>query len=138
LFRSILVALERYITISNYASEYYGSASFTDDFLIPLLKYIILFALIPVITFAASKLSAQEVPLPVIIAKYGSYLVPFLLLYIVGIIFSLIKLGFPFTAVSTISALGPILIVPVIIILEKPVKVFDRIYVLIALSIVSD
>lgn len=134
---SILVALERYITVSNYSSDYFGSASFTDDFLIPLLKYIILFALIPVITFAASKLSAQEVSLPVIIAKYGSYLVPFLLLYVIGIIFSLIKLGFPFTVVSTISILGPVLIIPTLIILEKPVKVFDRIYVLIALSIVS-
>jgi|SRR5690625_573019 len=134
---SILVALERYISVSNYSSDYFGSASFTDDFLIPLLKYIILFALIPVITFAASKISAQEVSLPVIIAKYGSYLVPFLLLYVIGIIFSLIKLGFPFTVVSTISVLGSVLIIPILIILEKPVKVFDRIYVLIALSIVS-
>lgn len=133
---SILVALNGYISVSNY-SDLYGSASFADDFLIPLLKYIILFALIPVITFAASKVSAQEVSLPVIIAKYGSYLVPFSLLYVVGVVFSLIKLGFPFTAVTNISIMGPVLIIPILLILEKPVKVFDRVYVLIALSIVS-
>lgn len=132
---SILVALNGYIVASNFDS--YVSASFADDFLIPMLKYIILFALIPTVTFAASKISAQEVSFPVIIAKYGSYLVPFLLLYVIGIIFSLIKLGFPFTAVTTISLLGPVIIIPILIILEKPVKVFDRVYVLIALSIVS-
>jgi|SRR5690625_277071 len=134
---SILVALNGYISVNNYYNDILGSASFADNFLIPLLKYIILFALIPVVTFVASKISAQEVPLPTIIAKYGSYLVPFLLLYVIGILFTLIKLGFPFTTVTTISILGPVLIVPILIILEKPVKVFDRMYVLIALSIVS-
>jgi hypothetical protein len=133
---SILAALSGYISVSNY-NDIFGTASFADDFLIPMLKYIILFALIPVVTFAASKVSAQEVSLPTIIGKYGSYLVPFLLLFVVGIIFSLIKLGFPFSAVTNISLIGPVLIIPILIILEKPVKVFDRVYVLIVLSLVS-
>src|SRR5699024_4371891 len=133
---SILVALNNYISASAY-NDLFGSSSFADDFLIPLLKYIILFGLIPVVTFAASKISAQEVSLPTILAKYGSYLVPFLLLYVVGIIFTLIKLGFPFTAVTSLSIMGSVLIIPVLIILENPVKVFDRVYVLIALGLVS-
>ena len=64
---SILVALNSYITASNYHGILGSSASFADDFLIPLLKYVILFALIPVVTFAASIVSAHDVSLTTIL-----------------------------------------------------------------------
>lgn len=143
---SLLIALNTYISESTQQSWYdFGSdwfstntsISFVDYFLIPLVKYVILFGILATLTFAATKLVSQQISFKEIIAKFGGYLVPFLLLYVLGILFSLIKLGFPFTIVYSVSLLAPSIIVPILILTEKPVKGFDLVYVIIGLSIVT-
>lgn len=126
---SLIIALNIYIM--------FDFVLFYDSFVVPLLKNVILFGLVATITFAAAKVSIQDVSISDVIAKYGAYLIPFLLLYVVGILFSVVKLGFPFTLVTTISILGSILIIPILILTEKAIKGFDPVYIIIALSLVS-
>lgn len=134
---AVIISLNNYISVVNEASGW-GDIPFLEGFVVPLLKHILMLGAIAIIIFAAAKVALQEVSVLDIFAKYGAYLVPFILLFIVHVIFNLIKLTQPpFDIVGTISILGPVLIVPVLIIIERSVKGLDRVYMIIAVSFLS-
>ncbi len=133
---ALIISLDSYITLVR--ADTFESVSFFDTFLVPLFKYIVMFAAIAAITFAAAKVALQDIKVTDVIAKYGAYMMPFILLFIVSIIFNLIKLTQePFHIVGIISLLGPVLIVPVLIITERAVKGLDLIYTIVVVSLIN-
>ena len=130
---SLIISLNIYVSASR-GDHLFGSASFGDDFLVPLIKYIILFGLIALITFGASKLAGQKVDIQDVIAKYGALLLPFMLLYIVGIILSFLKLNF---GITTIALLGPVIMIPILIVKQNAIKGFDEVYLLLGMIVVT-
>ncbi|MEC5424653.1 hypothetical protein QGM71_14225 [Virgibacillus sp. C22-A2] len=110
--------------------------SFFDSFILPLLQFILLFALLAGLTFGGTKFAAQAVSFKDVLAKFGAYSVPFLVLSVIGGIFSVIGLPLAGT-ILILSLVGPLLLVPTFILLEQPAAGFDRIYVLLGIYIVS-
>lgn len=132
---SLLVALGSYLTARQLGS-FMMEASFVDSFLIPLIQFIILFAVIIALIFAGAKIAAQSLSFTDVIAKVGAYTVLFLVLTIVGSLLTLIGLSVAGVLVI-LGLLGPIIIVPTLVLLEQPANGFDRIYVLLGIYVVS-
>ena len=132
---SILIALGSYL-IANQIVSIWGGVSFVDSFLIPFIQFIILFAVVIALVFGGAKMAAQSLSFTDVIAKVGAYTVPFLVLTIVGSLLTLIGLSVAGVLVI-LGLLGPILIIPTLILLEQPANGFDRIYVLIGIYVVS-
>lgn len=135
----MIVAFTLVISIEHFTylkREY--SAEFFDDLAVPFLKYVLLFAIIIGLIFGAVRVAAQNVTIQDVLAKYGAYLVPFLLLFAVSIIFDIIDMtGLPFSTVGFIAMIGPVLLIPVFILAEKTVKGFDFIYTAVVLVLFS-
>lgn len=135
---TLFIALNSYFVSQSIYDDLYGpSVTFLDDFLKPLVKNLVGFGLIATVTFAATKVALQDISYADVIAKYGAYLMPFLLLYIVGMLLSLLTLGFPFTLASTVGLSGTVLVVPVLILIEQPIKKFDKVYIIIGLILAA-
>ncbi len=133
---SLLVALSYHLILSTIQMGFFMQISFLDSFILPFIIFTILYLLIAGLTFAGAKLSVQAVTFPDVIAKYGAYLVPFLLLFTSGILFWLIGLSALAGLILFISILGSLLIAPTFILMEQEPVGFDRIYVLIGLYII--
>lgn len=135
---SLVIALNSYYTSQTIYQDLLGpSASFVDDFVKPLFKHILMFGLIASATFAATLVANQNRSYTDILAKYGAYIMPFMLLYLAGTLFSVLTLGFPFTLASTVGLSGTILVVPVLILIEEPIKKFDKVYIIVGLVLIT-
>lgn len=110
---------------------------FEAEFFIPLLKYLLVFGLLGIIIFVAAKVGQQELSIKETYAKYGAYLVPFALLFVAGLIFSLIKLWLLYTIATMFSLVGIVLFIPIFILSEQEVKGFDLVYTTITVTLVS-
>lgn len=132
---SLLVALGSYL-MAKQISSFMTEASFVDSFLIPLIQFIILFAVIIALIFAGAKMAAQSLSFIDVMAKVGAYTVPFLVLTVVGSLLTLIGLSVA-SVLVILGLLGPIIIVPTLVLLEQPANGFDRIYVLFGIYVVS-
>lgn len=134
---SLFIALGSYLVSKQIGSmSLFSEVSFVDSFLIPLIQFIILFAVMIALVFGGAKMAAQSLTFKDAIGKFGAYTVPFLVLAIVGSLLTLIGLSVA-GGLVVIGLLGPILIVPTFILLEKPTNGFDRIYVLMGIFIVA-
>lgn len=133
---SLLIALSYHLILSTIQIGFFMQISFLDSFILPFIIFTILYLLIAGLTFAGAKLSVQAVTFPDVIAKYGAYLVPFLLLFTSGILFWLIGLTALAGLLLLISILGSLLMAPTFILMEQAPIGFDRIYVLIGLYII--
>lgn len=128
---SLLISLGSYLVVS---SSFLG-ASFLDGFLIPFIQFLVLFAVITALIFGAAKVAGQVYSFTDIVAKLGAYLVPFLVLIVIGTLLTFIQI--PFTSsLIILGLLGPILFIPTFILLEQPTKGYDRIYVLLGLYLI--
>src|SRR5690625_2097281 len=137
---SLIIALNSYIVLRDMLSgPFSGEAAnpFVDTFLLPFIQLLVLLGIVASLNFVATKLCNMSFNYTDIIAKYGAYVVPFLLLYAAGFIFSLINLDVLFTLAASISILGAVFIVPVVIILEKESRGIDQLYIIIGMSVVS-
>lgn len=135
---SLIISLDSYLVSQSIYSDLISSSpSFLDDFFYPFIKSVIKFGLIASVTFGAAKVALQDVSFSDVLAKYGAYLMPFMLLYIVGTLFSLATLGFPFTLATTVGLSGPVLVIPTLILLEGPIKKFDKVYVILGLILAA-
>lgn len=137
---SLVISLEGFISTKKYRDDIGASTdiSFADYLAVPFLKYVVLFAIIIALTYVATLTAQQNLNIQGVVAKYGAYLVPFLLLYVVSIVLDLIDMtGLPFSAVHSIAMLGPVLILPVLVLSEKAVKGFDYIYTAIVLVLLT-
>ncbi|RDW15050.1 hypothetical protein [Oceanobacillus chungangensis] len=128
---SLLIALGSFITANSYFSS-----SFWNSFVQPFIQFIVLFAGIAAITFAGVKITAQSFSFQDIVAKIGAYTIPFLGLAIIGSILAMLNIPFAGTFIM-LSLIGPLLIVPTFIFLEKPAAGFDRIYVLLGVYVIG-
>ncbi|SDR05308.1 zinc ribbon domain-containing protein [Virgibacillus salinus] len=133
---SLLIALSYHLILSTIQMGFFMQITFWDSFILPFIIFNILYVLIAGLTFAGTKLSVQAVTFPDVIAKYGAYLVPFLLLYTAGILFWLIGLSSIAGMLLLLSILSTLLIAPTFILVEQTPNGFDRIYVLIGLHII--
>lgn len=133
---SLVIALSYHLALSSMPMGFFSEVSFFDSFILPFLLFLILYFAIAGITFAGAKLAVQAVKFPDVIAKYGAYLVPFLLLYVAGMLFLLIGLSALSSLLIALSILGMLLIAPTFILFEQPSKGFDRIYVLLGLYMI--
>lgn len=133
---ALLLAMSYHFVLNAIPAGFFRNISFFDSFTLPFITFVLLELLIAGLTFAGAKLSVQAVTFPDVIAKYGAYLMPFALLYIAGLIFSLIGISVLAGILLMISILGFVLFAPTFILLEQPAEGFDRIYVLLGLYIV--
>lgn len=113
-------------------------AEFFDHLAVPFLKYVLLFAIIIALIFGAVRIAQQNATIQDVLAKFGAYLVPFILLFAFSIILEAIDMtGLPFSAFGYIAMIGPVLIVPLLILSEKAVKGFDYVYTAVALVLLA-
>ncbi|GAB4075069.1 hypothetical protein GCM10028778_25720 [Barrientosiimonas marina] len=133
---ALLLAFSYLAVLNTIPTGFYGPMLFIDGFLLPFITILLLEFLIAGLTFAGARLAVQRSTFSVVIAKYGAYLVPFGLLFIISLILFLI--GIPIFAgiLVLISLLGFLLIAPAFIFMEHAPDGFDRIYVLIGLFII--
>lgn len=133
---ALLLAISYFVVFNIVPANFIGSISFFDGLILPFISFGLLQFLIAVLTFVGVKLAAQAVTFPDVIAKYGAYLIPFLLLYVAGLIFLMLGISVLAGLSIVISILGFLLFVPTFILLEQPAEGFDRIYVLLGLYII--
>jgi hypothetical protein len=132
---SLLISLGTYI-ISSSIGSYFMQVSFVDSFLLPLIQFLVLFGIIAAISFAGVKLGGQSLSFTDVVAKTGAYSVPFLVLTVLGSLLALVELPLSGTIIL-IGLIGPVLLVPTLILLERPAPAFDRIYLLIGIYFVT-
>lgn len=113
------------------------NAEFGDEFFIPFLQVIAMLAIFIVVTFGAAKLTMQDLSFQDTIAKFGAYAVPFLLVFAVGFLATLVDLYTIANILSAASVLGIGFVIPVLILREQPIKGFDHVYLMVILSIIS-
>ncbi|HLS07904.1 zinc ribbon domain-containing protein [Lentibacillus sp.] len=133
---SFLLSVSYHFLLNAIPAGFFTNISLIESLILPFITFVLLQALIAGLTFAGAKLSAQAVTFPGIIAKYGAYLIPFLLFYAAGLIFSFIGLSALAGILILVSILGLLLLAPTFILLEQPAEGFDRLYVLLGLYII--
>lgn len=134
---ALLFALGYYLVLNSIVSFFGSAPPFTDGFLWPFLKFVVLFAVIIAVTFAGLKLAGSEYSFVKTVAKFGGYLIPFLLLLVAGYLFTLISFASLGIVVVAISILGALLIIPTLLLSEVPSPNIDRIYLLIIMYVVN-
>lgn len=132
---SLFIALGTYL-VARQISSIFMEISFVDSFLLPLGQFLVLFGVLAALTFAGAKLAAQTLSFTGALAKFGAYSVPFLVLAVLGFLLSLISIPFSGTII-VLSLIGPILLIPVFIIMEQPANGFDRIFIILGVCLVS-
>lgn len=133
---SLLLSIDFFVTYRKVAG-FFGENSFVDGFLIPLISVIILFAVAIGVTFAGVSITHQSFTFTNLVTKFGALAVPFLSLYLVAFIVSLLGLMKFYLAISMASFIGMLFVIPTIIILQKPSKRFDQIFVLLGITLVN-
>lgn len=137
---SLIVSLEAFVSFKKDGKEYGVSddVGFFDFLVVPFLKYVLLYAIIVGLIFAAVRVAQQVGTIQDIVAKFGAYLVPFVLLFVLSIVLDVIDMtGLPFSVVGYLAMIGPVLIIPVLILSEKAVKGFDYVYTTIGLVLLT-
>jgi hypothetical protein len=89
--------------------------SFGDVVVTPFFGFIILIALVSIFAFTALKLAKITVDLKEIIARFGAFLIPFVVILLVSLILSILKIKLAFF-VFIIGFLGSLLLVPAFVI----------------------
>lgn len=133
---ALLVGSESYYLMNELAGGYI-SASFSEDFLVPFLRFGLVLVGVVALTFWGLKFTEKELTFQDVFAKYTAFLIPFVLLFALGFILELIKLPTVPTAIMGASTNAPLLVIPALIILNSKKKEFDLVYILIAVFAVS-
>ncbi|MBU5467537.1 hypothetical protein KQI49_11975 [Virgibacillus sp. MSJ-26] len=133
---ALLVGSESYYLMNELAGGYI-SASFSEDFLVPFLRFDLVLVGVVALTFWGLKFTEKELTFQDVFAKYTAFLIPFVLLFTLGFILELIKLPTVPTAIMGASTNAPLLVIPALIILNSKKKEFDLVYILIAVFAVA-
>jgi hypothetical protein len=125
---SFFVPLTMYFGIKKYISDFSESGlggwfgaeeiakpSFTDLVLQPTFAYAVLILLVLVITFGAIKMAKVELSFQEAIARFGSFLIPFVGILLLALILSILKIKF-FLYILLLGFFGAILTVPPLVI----------------------
>ncbi|SHH64295.1 zinc ribbon domain-containing protein [Virgibacillus chiguensis] len=135
---ALAVTISFYVVVTSQVGNYFLDIGFLDGFIIPFIQYLLLFAFIIILTFISTKLTAQHMTLQETVTKVGIYTIPFILIFLAGILLTWIRIPF-FSVLIPISLLGPVIFIPSFILLESKEKEYgyDRVYVLIAFYFIS-
>ncbi|WP_099156508.1 DUF6574 domain-containing protein [Virgibacillus ndiopensis] len=136
---SLLIAFGYHLSLNSMSTGFFGGPSFSffDSFILPFIEFIIMFLIAAALTFGGVKITGQALSFTDVLAKYGGYLTPFLVLYVIGFLLALVGLSSFSGLIILVSVLGTLLIAPTLILLEQPANGFDRVYTLIGIYIVS-
>ena|SRR5690625_48909 len=129
---ALLVGSESYY-LMNELSGGYISASFSDDFLVPLLRFALAIVAVVALTFWGLKFTEDELSFQDVFAKYTAFLIPFVLLFALGFILEVISLPSVPTAIMGVASNAPLLFIPTLIILNSKKKEYDLLYILISI-----
>lgn len=132
---SIVIALSVYLS-SNGMASYFIENPFVDLFLKPLLYFLVLVIVMLAVTYGGMKLTGQTTNFQEVLGKFGAYTVPFLILLVIGLLFSFVS-GIVGGSLLMLSILGIVYFIPTFTLFEKPANGMDRIYVLLGVYIVS-
>ncbi|MFS0783782.1 hypothetical protein [Bacillus sp. 1P06AnD] len=88
---------------------------FTAVVVKPFFAYLIFIALVITFTFAAVRFGRVNVGYTDVVARFGSFLIPFVLLLAIGLIFSILKVKF-FLFFLSLGFMGAIFIIPPLVI----------------------
>lgn len=88
---------------------------FTDIVIKPVFAYVIFTLLVATYTFAAVKLGKVSASYKEVIARFGSFLIPFVLLLAIGFVMSILKMKL-FILFLILGFIGSILVVPPLVI----------------------
>lgn len=113
------------------------SVPFTDGFLWPFLKFVVLFAIILGVTFTALKLATSDFNFLETLSKYGAYLMPFTLLLILGYLLFFIKLEAVGVVVLFVSFFAAVFIIPTILLMEEKSSGIDRMYLMVITHVIN-
>jgi hypothetical protein len=112
----------------------FDNVDFVDFFLKPFLVQLILLAAIVGLVFVALMVVKENQSIQSVISKFGAYIIPFLLIYVLGSLFYIIdvpKIGW---ILDTVAKYGVMLLVPALLLLENKTNSklgLDRLYVII-------
>lgn len=129
---ALLVGSQSYY-LMNEMSGGYISASFSDDFLVPLLRFALVIVAVIALTFWGLKFTEDELSFQDVFAKYTALLIPFVLLFALGFILEVISLPSAPTAIMGVASNAPLLFIPTLIILNSRKKEYDLVYILISI-----
>lgn len=133
---ALIISLNVYFMYRQVASMF-NQGAFVDGFLMPFVGIIILFAVVIGITFAGISMTHKSGSFLDTTAKVGALAVPFTALYFLAFIVSLMGLTKVFITLAMTSILGTIIVIPSLIILEKPSKRFDQVFVLLGITLIN-
>ncbi|KYD09091.1 MULTISPECIES: zinc ribbon domain-containing protein [Heyndrickxia] len=88
---------------------------FAETVIIPFFGYLVLTILVITFTFAAIRLGKVQVGYKEVLARFSSFLIPFVAILLIGLIFAIIKIKF-FLAIFLLGFFGSILMVPPLVI----------------------
>jgi hypothetical protein len=127
---ALISAIFIYISIS--AVSLFMGPSFVEAFIKPLFGFLVLLFGVAALTFGALTFLKEKVSFQSIIAKFGGYLTPFIAVYLLAVLFGILKLGSLAFVAGTIALLGTVFVIPTLILFEKGSetnKGLDRLYV---------
>ena len=106
--------------VSEFGKEFFGeemsfNPPFAEVVLKPIFAYAVFIVLVTAFTFATLKLGKINASFKETIARFGSFLVPFVTLLLIGLLLSILKLNF-FVYVAALGFIGSIFMVPPLVI----------------------
>jgi hypothetical protein len=135
----LILALSAFLPHAFYArrSWFIPVPSFFYEFLMPFILLLVTFGGIVSLVFVTTKVAKADLTYSSVVGKYGAYLLPYALLYFAGLLISVGHLPILPSILITIGILGPIFVIPALILYEKEHVGFDRIYLLFGLYFVE-
>lgn len=133
---ALLVGSESYYMMSELSGGYI-SPSFTDDFLVSTLRFGLVLVAVVAFIFWGLKFTAKELPFQEVFAKYTAYLIPFVLIFALGFILEVINLPSVPSALMGVGSIGPLFVIPTLLILNSKKKEIDLVYLLIGIFAAS-
>lgn len=110
---------------------------FVDAFLKPFAKTALFLAILTGGLIGASIIAKQDFDPKEIVAKYGAYVIPFTLVFAVGIVLELLDVDHITGTVLALGKMGFYLVAPALVLLTRPSKGIDLIYLIIILGLIG-
>ncbi|MBB6453867.1 putative membrane protein [Salirhabdus euzebyi] len=128
---ALITALFMFISL-NTSMAILGGVSFFDFFIKPLIGFLVLLFGTAGLTYGVQVFAKEEGSFQLTVAKFGGYLIPFTVVYLLGIIFGLIKLTSLAFLASAIGVVGAVFVIPALILFEngqtKTANGHDKLY----------
>lgn len=132
-----LVILALVVGIRAWLLGHDNGVEFVDAFLKPFAKSVLFLAILTGGLIGASIIAKQEYDPKEIVAKYGAYIVPFMLVFALGVIFELLDIDHITGTTIALGQVGFYLVAPAFVLLTRPSKGIDIIYLIVILGFIG-